>query len=177
MDVTVIIPAYNAEKRIERCINSVLTHLPKASLIIINDGSIDNTKKLLEHHYSEYENIKIIHKSNGGVSSARNVGLENVKTKYITFLDSDDEFNEGIEIFINESFKNKADLTIGGFKRISKKESLSIPICRYFGIKDYLINMNAREDFIHLQYSVAKIYSKEIINKNDIRFNEEGTDQ
>ena len=85
MDITVIIPAYNAEKTIERCINSVLTHLPEISIIIINDGSIDNTKDLLEHHYSKYKNIKIIHKSNGGVSSARNVGLEKYKNKIHNF--------------------------------------------------------------------------------------------
>ena len=92
--ITVIIPAYNCDKFIERCISNLLREsLNQIEILVINDGSSDKTLEKLEK-YSE--KIKIISKPNGGVSSARNVGIKNASGRYITFLDADDEIPSGV---------------------------------------------------------------------------------
>jgi glycosyltransferase involved in cell wall biosynthesis len=89
--ISVIVPTYNAEKTIERCINSLtLQSYSNIEIIVVNDGSTDSTGILLEQLAHRDERIRLIHKENGGVSSARNVGLDNAQGEYITFVDSDD---------------------------------------------------------------------------------------
>ena len=88
--ISIIIPVYNGEAFIQRSLNNVLAQTFKDwELIVIDDGSTDSTLKILTS-YKKYSNIKIIHKKNGGVSSARNVGIDNASGEYITFIDVDD---------------------------------------------------------------------------------------
>lgn len=87
--VSIIIPVYNAEKSIERCIDSVINQTYKnIEIVIIDDGSTDNTKAILKNYIDE--RVIIIYKQNEGVSIARNIGIENSTGEYITFLDADD---------------------------------------------------------------------------------------
>lgn len=90
--ISIIIPVYNAEKYVERGLSSIVhqTIFEKLDVIIINDGSTDKSLKLCEQYSEKYENIEVFSKENGGVSSARNLGLEKVKTKYVCFFDIDD---------------------------------------------------------------------------------------
>jgi glycosyltransferase involved in cell wall biosynthesis len=89
--ISVIVPTYNAEKTIERCINSLsIQSYSNIEIIAVNDGSTDSTGILLEQLANRDERIRLIRKENGGVSSARNVGLDNAQGEYITFVDSDD---------------------------------------------------------------------------------------
>lgn len=92
--ISVIIPAYNASKTIEKCITSVLnqTHTAIYQILIVNDGSSDNTVEIVESviKKNSLSNIQIINKPNGGVSSARNAGMQVAKGEFIAFLDSDD---------------------------------------------------------------------------------------
>ena len=87
-----IIPVYNGEKTIAKCINTIISNFNEyqneIEIIVINDGSIDNTLKSIEQ--IKFKNLRIISKNNGGVSSARNIGIENAIGKYIWFIDSDD---------------------------------------------------------------------------------------
>lgn len=89
--VSIIVPVFNAESYIERCINSILAQDYKDwELILVNDGSIDKSGKICDNFAKEYNQIKVIHKTNGGVSSARNLGLDNASGEWITFVDADD---------------------------------------------------------------------------------------
>jgi glycosyltransferase involved in cell wall biosynthesis len=97
LKVSVIIPMYNSENTIFRCINSVLnqTSKEKIAIIVVNDGSTDNSKLIVEeiiNNNSTNIDINLINKDNGGVSSARNSGLILAKSEFIAFLDSDDEW-------------------------------------------------------------------------------------
>ena len=77
MKISVIVPVYNAEKYIEECINSVLSQTyQNFELILINDGSPDKSGQICDKFAKQYSNIKVYHKQNGGVSSARNLGIE-----------------------------------------------------------------------------------------------------
>lgn len=89
--ISVIIPAYNCEKYLIRCLESLKKQsFTQYEVIIIDDGSIDNTGKIAKTFVKDYNNFKYIYQHNLGVSSARNCGIENSRGKYITFIDSDD---------------------------------------------------------------------------------------
>lgn len=91
--ISVIIPAYNIESLLEKCVESVaLQDYPKELLdiIIVDDGSTDNTPKIADTLSERYENVKVLHKKNGGSSSARNLGLQYADGEYVGFVDSDD---------------------------------------------------------------------------------------
>lgn len=91
MKYSVIIPVYNSEKTIERCIRSLLAQdRSDVEIIVINDGSTDSTGNILSRYVSGHKNVVLINQENSGVSSARNAGIEKASGTYITFVDSDD---------------------------------------------------------------------------------------
>lgn len=91
MKLSVIIPIYQAKDTLPQCLDSILQqHVDDLEMILVDDGSTDNSLKLCEEYASQHSLIKVIHQSNGGASSARNVGLDNATGDYITFVDSDD---------------------------------------------------------------------------------------
>lgn len=91
MKISIIIPVYNAEETLERCLNSVLSQKDVSTEIIcINDGSKDNSLKILKEYEEKYDNIVVINQDNKGVSEARNAGLEIAQGDYIMFVDADD---------------------------------------------------------------------------------------
>lgn len=117
VDITVIIPVYNGEKYIRRAVNSVLKqdNMPR-KIVIVNDGSTDNTGNICEKLKQENEIIEVVNKVNGGLSSARNCGLDFVETKYVSFLDADDEY---LPNFIGEMLevieKHDSDIVVCGY--------------------------------------------------------------
>ena len=89
--VSIIVPVYNVEKYLRRCVNSLINQsFTNNEIILVDDGSSDNSSVLCDYIKDQYENIQVIHKGNGGLSSARNAGLAAAKGEYITFVDSDD---------------------------------------------------------------------------------------
>ncbi|MDD7389309.1 MAG: glycosyltransferase [Lachnospiraceae bacterium] len=90
--ISVIIPVYNAEKYLEKCLDSIIaqTIYEEIEVIVVNDGSTDGTDMVLEKYSSAHSNFTIIKIENGGVSNARNVGMQNAKGEFVTFVDADD---------------------------------------------------------------------------------------
>ena len=89
--VSVIVPVYNVENYLEECVNSILNQTyENLEIILVDDGSTDNCPQICDDWAKKDKRIKVIHKANGGVSSARNVGLDNATGEYIGFVDSDD---------------------------------------------------------------------------------------
>lgn len=89
--ISVIVPIYNTEKYLQRCVDSILKQTyQNLEVILVNDGSTDGSSDICEWYRKKDERVKVIHKENGGQSSARNVGLEIARGDYITFVDSDD---------------------------------------------------------------------------------------
>lgn len=122
--VSVIVPVYNAEHFIEKCIHSILNQSYKnIELILVNDGSTDNSVKICDSFAKIDNRIKLIHQANSGPSVARNNGIYNAKGKYIQFIDADDYIEENmIETLVNEMEKG-LDIVICGYKRIFKEEN------------------------------------------------------
>ena len=92
--ISIIIPVYKVEKYLEKCINSIIGQTyTNLQIILVDDGSPDNSGKICDKYAKEDSRIEVIHKSNGGLSEARNRGIERAKGKYIGFVDSDDYIN------------------------------------------------------------------------------------
>lgn len=118
--VSIVIPAYNAEHYIVKCLDSVIAQsICDYEVILVNDGSTDNTKKIVSEyiHQNNLSNFHLINKNNSGHSSARNTGLSLAKGKWIFFLDSDDWLeSDCFESLLSVADKNDADLIIGGYQ-------------------------------------------------------------
>lgn len=110
--ITLILPIFNGEKYISRCIDSVLNQTYKNfELIIINDGSTDKSLNIIKKYAKKDNRIKIINKKNEGVSIARNIGIENSTGDFITFIDADDYLEiEALETMINLASKYKVEI-------------------------------------------------------------------
>lgn len=135
--ISIVIPVYNGEKTIERCINSVLNqNYSNYELIIVDDGSNDKTPIILSR-YKQLKNIKIFHKTNGGVSSARNLGLRYVSGDYLMFLDSDDcILEQGLSDLAQMIYDHsEADVIIYGWKEDSFDKSKTI---RHTNLPNYI---------------------------------------
>lgn len=111
--VSIIIPVYNVEKYLRQCLESVINQTYKnLEIILVNDGSTDNSGKICEEYALNDERIKVIHKENGGVSSARNNGLRLLDGSYVSFVDSDDYLENN---FIEKLVEVRADIAICSF--------------------------------------------------------------
>lgn len=98
-EISIIIPIYNTQKYIEKCLRSLEKQTMKNfEIILVNDGSTDNTEKIVKRYINEHKNLNIIYikKENGGLASARNCGVKRAKGKYISFLDSDDYLDNNL---------------------------------------------------------------------------------
>lgn len=118
--LSIIIPAYNCESSVERCIKSVLLQKIKYTyeIIVINDGSTDNTQDVL-NKFENIENIHIIEQKNKGFSGARNTGIDFATGRYLMFLDSDDEMlPNSINALLDRAYEYDADIVEGGFRYI-----------------------------------------------------------
>lgn len=115
--VSVIIPCYNAEKYLNRCMQSLNeTNYDNKEVIFVNDGSKDSTKNILDKYQEMYSYVKVIHQDNSGVSSARNTGLDNADGDYIMFVDPDDIVAQDfISIPAVEIEKSQCDMLLFGF--------------------------------------------------------------
>ena len=95
--VSIIIPIYNGEKELNRCIDSVLKQkIDDFEVLLIDDGSIDNSAKICKEYTDKYNNIKYFYKQNSGIADTRNYGIDKAEGKYILFLDDDDYINENL---------------------------------------------------------------------------------
>ena len=107
MKVSVIVPVYNVEKYLAKCLDSLINQeFFNYEIIVVNDGSTDNSQEIIEEYAKRYDIIKDVFKKNGGLSSARNYGLEKASGKYITFVDSDDYVDENMYLKMYEKAKS-----------------------------------------------------------------------
>lgn len=162
--ISVIIPCYNTAPFIDKCINSVLNQTYKnIELILVEDCSTDNTKQVLKK-YEKYDNIKIIYNNeNHGLSYNRNLGLENSKGDYISFIDSDDYIdNKFYEVLIKEIEKENSDFCVCDIMTVYSNSGEKIVNKAYNNTKDNLGIINTG-----LSASACnKLFKREVILKN-----------
>ena len=123
--VSIIVPIYNVEQYLKRCIDSILRQTYKnIEIILVDDGSPDNCGIICENYQKIDSRIEVIHKQNGGLSNARNVAIPLAKGEYITFIDSDDWISMYyIEHLVEAVFGCNADLGISWFENVFEGQS------------------------------------------------------
>lgn len=114
--ISIIVPVYNVEKYLAKCINSLINQTyNNLEVLLIDDGSTDNSLIICEEFQKKDSRIKVIHKQNGGLSSARNTGIDNSNGEYLLFIDSDDWIKPNfVEILSNVAIDNNVDLVVSG---------------------------------------------------------------
>lgn len=138
--LTVVVPIYNVEKYLRKCVDSILNQSFKVDeIILVDDGSLDHSGDIADEYASRYKQIKVIHQKNGGLSAARNAGIEVATREYIAFVDSDDYIDSVMYEELIKNLKNEnADLSIGGVwteLENGKGYSLYTPNIKKHGIK------------------------------------------
>ncbi len=157
--LSIIMPAYNVEKYIRESINSVLNQNTSYSyeLLIINDGSSDKTKDIIESINNP--NLRTINQENQGLSGARNTGLNNAVGKYVLFIDSDDVLeNDCLDKMLNAVINSDADISIGGYYLFYNNDKTKQMIPG----EDKVVADNPREIVFNPGFAWGKIYKREL---------------
>lgn len=171
MKISIIIPVYNTEKYLERCVNSIIKQIEKeCEIILVNDGSTDKSGILCDKlaiAYPEY--ISVIHKENGGLSSARNCGIKKAKGKYILLVDSDDYLTKDLFKILIKEIEIDADIYEIGYK-IYKNNKEMATIYPYISenndSQNYLINALKKQNYEW--YAWKCLIKKSLYEKNNL---------
>ena len=132
--ISIIIPVYNAELFLDECIKSLIKQTYKnLEIIFIDDGSKDESKKIIEKYLNIDSRIKYFYKENGGACSARNKGLEEMTGEYVCFVDSDDYVeNDYVNKLYSSIKENKANIACCNFSRVNEKCKKIHALCVYY---------------------------------------------
>ena len=174
ISISVIIPVYNVEKYLPRCIVSVInqTYQP-FEIILVDDGSTDSSGIICDYFSQKNELIKVIHKKNGGLSSARNAGLDVCQGEFVSFIDSDDWIERNMyQEFITKASEDDSDIIIGRRNRVDQYGAVKLESCRKFPHENCFDNIKGLAylmSFCGYDMSVCdKIFKKKVIG--DFRF-------
>lgn len=183
--VSIILPIYNVEKYLKRCMDSLLNQtLKDIEIVMVDDESPDNCPQLCEEYQSKYPNIKVVHKKNGGLGMARNSGLEVCEGEYVAFIDSDDFVDVHMfEDLYDYAHQNGLDACFCGYNNYKdeqhvreRKEKDDYEICDGRNAVDaVLMDMVGAEPSFHSDVRILSsmwkgIYSLDVIRKNKLQF-------
>lgn len=174
-EISVIVPIYNAQQYLTDTINSLINQTIKSiEIILVNDGSTDNSKTICEEYAKKDDRIIVINKENGGLADARNAGLKVAKGKYIMFLDAGDLFElDSCEYMYNVIEEIKSDYVIGNYQMMdddgTKWDKPAFDVEEY---KEFKINKNDYQKSFFVMNSTAwnKIYKNKFLKDNNITF-------
>ena len=178
MQFSIIIPVYNVEKYLEKCLDSIIhQQFHDYEIILIDDGSTDHSGEICDNYNGKYDNILVTHIQNHGVSFARNEGLKVAKGKYIWFIDSDDYIEEGALQIINKYICADPEIDLFVFDAIvrnNKDQIKKIITCDKISTKKMCFSDN--RELIYLNTSLwNRVYKRKVISDNNLIFDEEIT--
>lgn len=167
--ISIVIPVYNSKNNLRRCVDSVLAQsFTDFELLLIDDGSSDGSDKMCDEYVGLDTRVSVFHKCNEGVSSARNLGLENATGEWVTFVDSDDfvydNYLENFDVYNNDKF----DIISQGLRIDKQFQGNSEFKTTFSGLKDEWLNDVTRNGT--LGYVFIKLFKLEIIKENKICF-------
>lgn len=165
--VTIIIPIYNVERYLTKCIDSVISQTyTNLEILLVDDGSTDNCPIICDEYEKLDSRIKVFHKKNGGLSDARNYGLDNMSGDFVYFLDSDDYISaDAIECLVASQEMNNSDIVIGNSVIIDENNNQTEWSCT-FNDEVFLAKELLERKIIPAKYVVAwnKLYSASVFN-------------
>lgn len=175
--ISIIIPIYNVEKYLRGCLDDIINYSSENDeIILVNDGSTDACLNICSEYSSKQKNIKIVNKINGGLSSARNAGIEISQGKYVVFIDPDDRLHKDyFNVLFNVAQAHKCDLVVSGYETVPENKKIlpGYELNTVLNGIDFVLsskNIHTRND---LCFVWRNIYKLDIIKNNKIRFNEE----
>ena len=173
--VSIIVPIFNGEEYIDRCIGSILKQsYMNIEVILVDDGSNDNSRQICERYEENDCRVKLICKKNSGVSAARNTGIESAKGEYIQFVDVDDYMDENMTESLVTSMKNNVDFVICGYKNIYEKgivvKNTISDISRFCTKGEFLNEFGVFFKRLLINSPWNKLYKKSIIIDNELMF-------
>lgn len=172
--ISIIVPVYNVEQYLNRCIKSILNQTFKDfELILVNDGSTDASGDICNYYATQDERVKVIHQNNGGLSSARNAGLNMAVGEYIGFVDSDDYINRRMyEILYNNIINFTAELAICDFIPVQENDCNKLPtsICNKVSEYNNISSLEQLYEDNGARFIVSwnKLYKKDLFD--NLRF-------
>lgn len=173
--ITIIVPIYKVEKYLDKCVKSLIKQTYKnIEIILVDDGSTDNCPQICDNYAKNDFRIKVIHKKNGGLSDARNSGLEIAKGEYVLFVDSDDFIEvDTCEKLINAMGINLVDIVVGNAKRIDngKIYFMKHTLCNNNQLmtgKEYLVH-ELKAGTMHMA-SWLNLYRRDFLIENNLKF-------
>lgn len=174
--ISVIIPVFKVERFLVRCVNSVLNQTyNNLEIILVDDGSPDECPRICDRYMDIDTRIKVIHKPNGGQGSARNMALDIIKGKYVSFLDSDDMWDKDfIEFLYNKIVKYNADIAISNYRHSDEQDNCIKTITAGTGTKIYSGDEAMRVALYWKEFGVApwaKLFKSELWQ--NVRFKED----
>ena len=180
--ISVIIPVYNVEKYLNRGVESVLCQTYKNfELLLVDDGSLDDCSRMCDEWAKKDERIRVFHKSNGGVSSARNEGIRKARGEYLLFLDADDEFTSGLLEHCDEFIKSHEGINVFNFSLTDCYENGTVFPSNIYKKGEYSFSYQkekvefflnlARQDYA-IYSSCRSCYKKSFLIDNRLFFDE-----
>ena len=177
MKISIIIPVFNGEKYIERCVNSIeqgKKYNKNIDVIIVDDGSTDSTYTISENLTKRYDNIRVFHKKNGGVSSARNFGLTVAQGDFALFVDADDTLNKmAFPIIIKEIQNHEADYYMFPLEKEVKKGIIQK---QNYSVIGKTVSVDEAYEYFYIDGNNgpwSKLFKLEILKKHGIHFHKE----
>lgn len=170
--ISIIVPVYNAEKYLRRCIDSVLAQTyTNFELLLINDGSKDKSGKICDEYASRDSRIRVFHKENAGVSRARNLGLDNAKGEWLTFIDSDDWVREDfLQKRLDLALKEGSDVAYCDFEYIYTRHNEYCKAAKQSCVKAATINSWIMS---RMAYSWMILAKRALFDKYNLRYIED----
>ena len=173
--ISVIIPIYNVEKFLRGSVDSVLNQTYKnLEIILVDDGSKDSSGNICDEYAKKDNRIKVVHKENGGLSTARNAGLDVATGKYVMFIDADDLYEENsCEVLYNEIEKRNADIVVGNYIHITHEgEKWPEPLFDTNIYDNFKLSIEDFEKSFFVMNSVVwnKIFKRSFIEEQKLRF-------
>ncbi len=167
MKVSIIVPVYNVEEYLRKCLDSLVNQTyQNIEIIIVNDGTKDNSQSIIDEYKKKFSKlINSYMKENGGLASARNYGIDKATGEYIMFVDSDDYIDTNmVEKLVRTASKKYSDIVVSNFYRVEDDKTIEV---KTFGIisdnvyKNYILNCSG---------ACWQLIKKELFTKNNLRF-------
>ncbi|SEC07344.1 glycosyltransferase [Paenibacillus sp. GP183] len=173
--ISVVVPMYKVEKWISACLESILNQsFTDFELILVNDGSPDRCGEIADDYAMQYLKIKVIHKQNGGLSSARNAGIDAATGKYIVFVDSDDQISNDYLQQLYQAAENNCNAVVCGFQTVPINQQMipNFELNKIMNGRDFVLSSSNVHSNNDLCFTWRILFDLCLIKEKNLRFNE-----
>ena len=176
--ITIIVPVYNTEAYLPRCLDSILSQsFADFELLLVDDGSTDGSGLICDSYADRDGSIRVFHKENGGVSSARNLGIDKAQGEWLYFVDSDDELLPGGLSTLVDNISDDVDVTMGGFESIDELGNVTREVTKSVNLrlsrKESVITLYRGQGccgYFFLGYTWQRLFRKSLVDRFSLRF-------